>query len=120
MPLLVTQLAIFDDVNVLPGELAEQIHLHGFLLEQDIADDSVALIDLLLRRAAVVGEQLDPGPNLLLEAADPFHDELIQVRTDNRVKKHAFQQRVAIVFAFAEDPSVELKPGQLAIEVPFG
>ena len=62
---------------------------------------------------------LDPGTHLLLETADPFHEELIEVGTDNGNIKEAVKQRHAAVTAFGKNPLVEGKPGQLAVQIPF-
>ena len=75
------------------------------LLFQEFLGDDITGIDLLLRQHAVHRLFLDPGTHLLLEAADPFHEELIKVGTDNGNIKEAVKQRYAAVTGLGKHPA---------------
>ncbi len=51
----------------------------------------MTLVDLLLRRAAIDGERRQSRANLLLETADPLHEEFIEIRIVNREEPNAFE-----------------------------
>ena len=120
LPLFLAELGVFEDVDILAGELAEQFLLHVVLPADEVADHRVALVDLLLRRTAVDGQQLEVGAHLLLEAANALHEELVQVGADYRQEEKPLEQRVAHVAGLAEHPPVELQPGEFAVQVPLG
>jgi hypothetical protein len=53
--------------------------------------------------------------DLLFDAGDPNLEKLIQVRTENRKKFDAFDQRLGRILGFFENAAIELEPAQLAI-----
>src|SRR6185369_3802608 len=75
------------------GDLMKRLSL----AEIDIPDDSVAFHDLLARRAAIQGKLPHAGPDLLLEAADTLHEELVQVGADDGNELEPFQKRRPLV-----------------------
>ena len=83
----------------------------------ELAHDGIALGDLLLRRAAVDGALLHPGGDLLLQAADALHEELVEVRGRDGEELHALEQRLALVLGLVQHAAVEREPGELAVEV---
>jgi hypothetical protein len=84
-----------------------------------LADGCVALLDLLLGGAAVDGPLQHPGAFLLLEAADPFHEEFVQIRTGDSGELDPLQQRRAFVEGLVQHALIEGQPGQLPIEIEF-
>ena len=63
---------------------------------------------------------MDLGFDLLLEARDPDHEELVEVRPVDRDEFEPLEQRVARVEGLLEDPVVERQPRQLAVDVEPG
>ena len=59
-----------------------------------------------------------PAPRLggLAQDRHPFHEELVEVRREDREKLGAFEQRRAIVESFGEHPPVEFDPAQVPID----
>src|SRR6266851_7150635 len=118
--LLDTQLLIRnqpDTVSRQEGEKPGQNFAVAQLLRADL---SIAFDDLLRWRAPVDRELLDAGSGLLLQAADPFHEELVKIGGGDREKFEPLEQWVALVLRFGENPAVECEPGQLAVEVELG
>ena len=77
-------------------------------------------VDLLAGREAVGAARVDPGVELVEEAGDPDHEELVQVGGVDRAEAQPLQQRHAALLGQFEDPLVEVEPGELAIEVESG
>jgi hypothetical protein len=77
-------------------------------------------VDLLLRRQAVGAARLDPGVELIEQAGDPDHEELIEVGGVDAAEANPLQQRRLGVLGEFEDPLVEVEPGKLAVEVQGG
>ncbi len=59
---------------------------------------------------------LDPGTDLLLESADAFHEEFVEIRPGNGGKLDPLQQRHPLVQGLVQHPLVEFQPGQLAVQ----
>ena len=57
------------------------------------------------------------GADLLLEAADPLHEELVEIGVHDRQELDPLEQRGARILGLVQDTSIEAEPGQLAIEV---
>lgn len=60
------------------------------------------------------------GGDLLLEATNALHEELVEDRARDREEFHPFEQLGAVVLRFVKDPLDEGEPAQLAIEAVFG
>ena len=71
-------------------------------------------------RTAVDRELVDTGGNLLLEAADALHEELVEDRARDREELHPLEQRGSLVLSLVKDSLDEREPGQLPIEVVLG
>jgi hypothetical protein len=56
--------------------------------------------------------------DLLLDAADADHEELVEVRVEDRQEPQPLEQRVLRVLGLFEHAGVEREPRQLAIEIP--
>ncbi len=82
----------------------------------EIGDALMALGNLLVGSPAVDRQLTDTGTGLLFQAADPFHEEPVQIRTCDGQKFESFQKRVARAGRFVENPFVKRKPGQLPVE----
>jgi hypothetical protein len=77
-------------------------------------------VDLLLRGEAVGTAGFDPGIELVEEAGDPDHEELVEVVGVDAAEPQSLQQRHLGVLAEFENPLVEVEPGELAVEVEGG
>ena len=78
------------------------------------------LFQLLLRRAPVRALDRDAFPDLSGKTRHPHHEELVQIGRGNRQEAHPFEQGMAGILQFLQDPAVELQPGELAIDEPVG
>ena len=81
---------------------------------------SRAARELLGRRQAVGGRLGDAGLDLLLEAGDAHHEELVQVRAQDGEELDALEQRVARVARLLEHAGLELEQAELAVDVEAG
>ena len=77
-------------------------------------------LDRLGRREAVVAARVDAGVDLVVQAGDAHHVELVEVGGVDREELDPLQQRDALVLGQLEHALVELQPGQLAVEVEVG
>ena len=114
------QVGVGDNADLAPGQKPLEFHFQFLLFPEQVAYHQGAVIDLFLGQAAIHRQFLDPGPDLLLEAADPFHKKLVKVGTDHRQKKDPFQQGDAIVLPLMQHPPIEGQPGQFAVKIPLG
>jgi hypothetical protein len=48
--------------------------------------------------------------------ADALHEELVEIRGEDRQELEPFEQRHALVERFRQDPSVELEPAEIPVE----
>ena len=101
-------------------ERAVQLDVGLADLRGELRDHRDALGDLLLGRAAVDGQAVHAGADLLLEAADPLHEELVEIAADDRQELDALEQRRARVARLVQHAAIELEPGQLAVQVELG
>ena len=76
--------------------------------------------ELLARREPVRALGSDAGPHLALQAGDANHEEFVEVVGADRKEAHPLEQRMALVRRLLQDPAVEQKPGQFAIDEPGG
>ncbi len=111
------QLFVCPEADMLFFEKIAQYAFDAALLDQDILGHPVAGVDLLLGEHTVNGLLFDPGADLLLETADPLHEEFIQVGADHGHEEDPLQQRHPLIGRFAEHPLVEGQPGQLPVQV---
>src|SRR5262245_4615734 len=51
-----------------------------------------------------------------LQPGDTHHEELVEVRADNRQELDALQERYRRILSFLQDSTVELEPRQLAVD----
>ena len=63
---------------------------------------------------------VDPGVDLVVQARDAHHEELVEVRGVDREELDALEQRRRLVLGQLEHAVVEVEPGQLAVHVQLG
>ena len=85
----------------------------GELLAHDLADPR----ELLARRQPVRTSLADPGLELLVEARDPDHEELVEVAIEDREEFHPLEKGPARVERFVQNALVESEPRNLAVEI---
>ena len=76
--------------------------------------------ELLVRRQPVGRQLVDLARELLLEAGDAHHEELVEVRGDDREELEPLESGTRRVVCLGEDARVELEPGELAVQVERG
>ena len=118
--LLLGQLLIGDQAEVELPQAGQQFAQHLSLALLHPADFRVAFCNLLARTASIGRHLQHPGDHLLLEAADPFHEEFVQVGGGDGEKLKPLQRRIARIRGLGKDPLVEGQPRQFAIEVQLG
>ncbi len=117
LALLGVQLIVTGDDDTLGPQALDEIHVDLMQRALHLPLSVRAFAELLLRCAAIDGELMNIGRDLLLQTADPLHEELVQVRAGDGEKLHPFEQRVALVLRLVEHTAIECEPGQLSIEV---
>jgi len=75
------------------------------------------LAPLLAGRPAVDRGVGDAGVDLLFQAADPLHEELVEVPREQAEKPHALEEWRSLVERLVEDASLELEVAQLTVQV---
>ncbi len=97
--------------EILPARRLIPHHLHG----------AVANRGQLLRDGQPVGRHLFEARALALaQRRHAHHEELVQVRADDREELDALEERMVIRDRLIEHPLVELEPAQLPIGVERG
>ena len=99
--------------HVVAQFLAEQGHAGVDVALDDLADEP----ELLLGREAVGAAFGHRRLELLVQARDPDHEELVEVRVEDREELDPFEERPGRTQRFFENPAIEREPGDLAIEV---
>ena len=51
-----------------------------------------------------------------LEQSDSLHEELVEIRGENRDELQAFEQRGSLIERLCEHPAIELKPRQIPVD----
>ena len=118
--LLLRQLRPEGEHDALLAQALAQLAKGVAQLRRQLLDHRDALGDLLLRGAPVHGQVVQAGADLLLEPADPLHEELVEVRVRDRQELDALEQRRARITRLVQDPAIEGEPGQLAVQIEPG
>jgi hypothetical protein len=118
--LRLAQVLVGGDHDAVLGQLVQHCEERPVLALLEHAHQEAARVQLFFGRAAVEGAGLNPGPELLLETADPFHEELVDVRADDGDELGPLEQGHALVFRLGENAEVEVQPGELPVEVVLG
>ena len=85
-----------------------------------VGDLGADRVERLARRAAVLERRLDAGVDLVVQARDPDHEELVEVVGGDRDELQPLEQRHGLVLRELDHALVELQPRQLAVEVQLG
>ena len=72
------------------------------------------------RGQAVGAARVDPRLDLVVHAGDADHEELVEVRGEDREELQPLDQRQRLVLGQLEHAVVEVEPGQLAVDVERG
>ena len=78
------QIVVEGDADVVLRELLHQDGVDSLHLGLKLTGRGLAFLELLRRGAAVYARGMHPGGDLLLETADAFHEEFIEVVADDR------------------------------------
>jgi hypothetical protein len=78
------------------------------------------LVERLGRRAAVEQRPLDAGVDPIVQAGDTDHEELVGVAREDRRELDPLEQRHVRVLGELEHALVELRRGELPVEVQLG
>ncbi len=78
------------------------------------------LVQRLRGPAPVLQRLVDPGLDLVVQAGDADHEELVEVRGRDRAELEPLEQRHRVVLGELEHARVELQPGELAVEEQRG
>ena len=106
------------DVHAGRGELRQDVVRPGLArLAHEPVGELAAGDELLGRRHAVDREVGDAGLDLLAQAGDAHHEELAQVRAQDREELDALDQRVALVLGLFEHAALEGQHAELAVDV---
>ena len=96
LALLRADLVDADDADAVLGQRRAQVAVeHRRLALEVLAHRRADQLDRLARRAPVLQRRLDPGVDLVVQARDADHEELVEVRGGDRAELHALQQRRA-------------------------
>ena len=111
-----------DDPDALVGERRAQVELEAAAARRSLCVRTTRRISsrVALGRAAVLQRGLDAGLDLVVQAGDPHHEELVEVRRHDRAELHALQQGDVVVLGQLEHARVEVEPRELAVEVQLG
>ncbi len=71
----------------------------------------------LRRAAAIQAGLLDAVFDLLRQAGDAHHEELVDVRAEDRQEFHALQQRIAAIAGLLQHAPLELQMAEFPIQV---
>ncbi len=106
-----------EDAFFLEGR-QELLAQAGIRFGQHLANGLTDAVDLLAGRHAVrAGTDQDPGRHLLLEAAHPDHEELIEIGREDRQKLQALEERHRRIKGLLQDATIELQPAQLPVDI---
>ena len=116
--LAVVDVRAADDADAVLGERRPQLLVQAARLASVVPAHRCADgVDRLRRRATVLQRGLEPRLDLVVQAGHADHDELVEVRGDDRAELHPLEQRDARVLGELEHARVELQPRELAVEV---
>ncbi len=114
-------LLVGDDPDPVLAERGAQLLLEAGRQALPLLDDLLAhRLDLLGGAHPVGATTLDRGLDLVVEAGDADHEELVQVRLVDRAELDPLEQRKLVVLDQLQDAVVEVHPGGLAVEVERG
>jgi hypothetical protein len=94
----------------------------GVLLGDELLGALGDPLDLCEGREAVGGLVLRQlgAESLFAEARDADHEKLVEIRSEDRQKLHALQERIGLVLGFFQHAGIEFEPAQLAVDEMLG
>jgi hypothetical protein len=95
--------------------VAPQVRLHS----DEGPDACPDFLEHVLGSPPVGGAHREAGCSLAGEAGDPDHEELVEVRGEDRTELDALEERDVRIGGELEDARVEVEPRELAIEQPI-
>src|SRR6185295_11636609 len=109
------------DVDPLLVECGAQISVpDAGLLRGQLADAITDLGERHRRRSPVRGADAEAGRRLTHEAGHSHHEELVEVRGEDRRELEALEKREVGICGKLKHPRVELEPRELAVQQPLG
>ena len=119
-PVLLAQRRVVEDVDAGLGEqgheLTEDLPRALHQVGRRLANER----QLLGRRQPVHGALHHPSRHLVLEAGHPHHEELGEVRADDRHELDALEEGIPLVLSLFQHPTEERQETQLPVEVLGG
>ncbi len=112
------RLGAADDADALLGQLG--LDHSGELLgvaTVELTDATVDPCQHLGGGEAVGAARVDPGIDLVVDAGDADHEELVEVGDEDRQELEPLDQRQRLVLGQLENPVVEVQPRELAVDV---
>jgi hypothetical protein len=113
------QFGDIDDDDAGRRQFETQVAPAILLRGDEFRDPRADAFELLGRRDAIVRRFDHAGMNLPDQAGDPDHEEFVEIVGGDREEAQPFQQGVAEIGGFFQNATVELEPGQFAIDKPF-
>src|SRR5690606_8926386 len=113
------ELVPVDERDALGGE--RRLHVlgeHARVPRHEVVRALADRVQHLARREPGGRGDRDAGRHAALGAGDADHEELVQVRREDREEPDALQERLARVLSELEHPLVERQPAQLAVREP--
>ena len=117
-PLVVGDVVDRGDADAGVAQAGHELVLEAAdLAPAELAHARLDRVHRLARRHAVGPAGVDAGLELVVQAGDPDHEELVQVRGVDRAELHALEQGHRGVLDQLQDAVVEVQPRHLAVEV---
>ena len=98
----------------------EQFPEDFVLFQVQVTHHHMAFLHLLQRCASIDGGCAYTRGDLLFQAADAFHEELVEIVAHDGEEFDAFQQWCLLIPGHIQDPAIELQPRQFPVEVQLG
>ena len=118
--LRVVEFSVVEDEDALGAQLVEQPQPDLARLAHELVGPAATGVELLARRHAVGRDLGDAGLDLLPQAGHTDHEELAQVRAQDREELDALEERVGRIASLVEDALEELEQAEFAIDVEQG
>src|SRR5262245_5494732 len=106
--------------DVCGGQCWTQLQPALLLIVSELGDRFADAGHLLGRSKTVWTLSQNALPQLTFQPSHANHEKFIKVVGRNREEAHAFEQRMVLVCRFFQNASIEVKPGQFAVDEPLG
>ncbi len=115
--LLVRELLPGEDRDARLGERRQDHLAIDRRLQLDVLQHHGAdLREQILRRHRLPRHAADARVDLAAEAADPLHEELVEVAREDREEPHPLEQRRPRIDRFVQHPAIEVEPLKIAAQ----